>query len=83
MKLGVTQGKESYQNSKGGLHKDLHKSYTRIYISIYTTFEVSRLKITSEGTLVQMGVTKPSVTSTKELQNYQRGSINKWYPPKH
>ena len=41
--------------------------YIRSYISIYTTFEVLRLKIASEGTLVQMGVTKPSVTSTKKL----------------
>ena len=53
------------------------------YIIIYTTFEVLRLKISSEGTLVQMGVKKPYVTSTKELQNYQRGSINKWNPPKN
>ena len=52
---------------------ELHKSYTRIYTSIYTksyiiiytTFEVLRLKIATEETLVQMGVTKPSVTSTK------------------
>ena len=65
------------------MHKDLYKSYTRIYtsiymsyITIYIAFEVLRLKIVSEGTLVQMGVTKPSVTSTKELQNHQMGSIN-------
>ena len=70
-----------------GLHKDLqkelHKSYTRSYIIIYTTFEVLRLKIVSEGTLVKMGVTKLGVTSTKELQNHQRGLINKCHPPKH
>ena len=56
--------------------------YTRSYIIIYTTFEVLRLKIDSGGTLVQMGVTKLSVTSTKELQNHQRGSTNKFLPPK-
>ena len=50
---------------------------------MYTTFEVLRLEIANEETLVQMGVTKPSVTSTKELQNHQRGSVNKWHPPKH
>ena len=54
---------------KGGLHNDLHKylhkSYTRSYIIIYPIFEVLMLKIVSERTLVQMGVTKPSVTSTK------------------
>ena len=58
-------------------------SYTSSYIIIYTTFEVLRLKITSKGTLMQMGVTKPSLTSTKELQKQQRGSINKWNPSKH
>ena len=87
VRWGVTQSKESSQNIKGGLHKDLHKIYTRIYtrsyMSIYTTFEVLRLKTASEGKHVQMGVTKPSATSTKELQNHQRGSINKWHPPKH
>ena len=50
---------------KGGLHKDLHKSYRRIYtrgyIIIYTNFEVLRVNISSEGTLVKMGVTRPSV----------------------
>ena len=59
---------------KGGLQKDLHKSYTRNYTSIYTksyiiiytNFEMLRIKIASEGTLVQMGVTKPSVTSTND-----------------
>ena len=59
---------------KGGLRKDLHKSYTsvctRSYIIIYTYFEVLRLKIMSEGTLVQMGVTKPSVTSTHDKYLY-------------
>ena len=73
-----------------GLHKDLqrelHKSYTRIYtrsyMIIYTTFEVLRIKIASEGTLVQMADTKPSVTSTKELQNHQRVLINKCHLPK-
>ena len=65
--------------TKGGLQKDSHKSYTRIC----TTFDVLRLKIASEGTLVHMGVTKPNVTSTKELQNHPRGLINKWHPPKH
>ena len=53
------------------------------YKSIYTTFEVLTIKIASEGTLVKMGVTKPIVTSTKELQNHQRGSTNKCHPPKH
>ena len=54
---------------KGGLHLDLHKSYTSIYtrsyIIIYTTVEVLRLKIASEGTLMEMRVIKPSETSTK------------------
>ena len=75
VRWGVTQDKGSSQNNKGGLQKDLHKSYTRIYtiiyirsyIIIYTTFEVLWLKIASEGTLVQMRVTKASVTSTKDL----------------
>ena len=70
---------------KGGLHKDFPKDlrkcytsiYTRSYKIIYTTFEVLRIKIASERTLVQMGVTKPSVTSTKELKNHQRGSNDK------
>ena len=62
---------------KGGLHKDLPSIYTRSYIIVYTTFEVLRIKIASEGKLVQMVVTKPSVTWTKELQNHQRGSFNK------
>ena len=91
VRLGVTKYKASSQNIKGGLHKDLHKSYTRIYTSIYTrryiiiyiTFEVLRLKISNEGTLVKMRIKKPSVTSTKELQNHQRGSINKCHPLKH
>ena len=88
VRWGVTQAKASSQIRKRGLHKDLHKSYTlkiytRSYISIYTTFEVLRIKIASDRTLAQMGVTKPSVTSTNELQNQQRGSINKWNPPKH
>ena len=61
MRWGVTQASAYSQNSNGG--------YTMIYIIIYTTFEVLRLKIISEGTLVQMGVTKQSVASTKELQN--------------
>ena len=85
--------------TKGGLHKDLHNDlqkiyaivyariytsiYTRSHISIYTTFEVLRLNIAIAGTLVKMGVTLPSETFTKELQNHQRGSINKWHPPKH
>ena len=46
-------------------------------------FEVLRLQIASERAFVQMGITKPSVTSTKELQNRQNVLINKWNPPKH
>ena len=91
VRWGITQAKETSQNRKWGLHKDLHKSYTSIYtiiytrsyINIYTMFEVLRLKIDSDGTLVQMGVTKPSVTYTKELKNHQKGSIKKWNLAKH
>ena len=75
---------------KGGytrIYTRVTQGFTQVFTQgvtfIYTTFEVLRLKIASEGKLVQMVVTKPSLTSTKELQNHQMGSINKWHPPKH
>ena len=92
VRWGVTQPNAYSQNNKGratqgftqGFAQELKTSiYTRSYIIIFTNFEVLRIKISIEGTLMQMGVTKPSVTSTKDLHNHQRGSINKWHSPKH
>ena len=81
-KMGFTHG--FTQEFTQELQKEIYISiYIRSYIIIFTTFKLLRMKMTSEGTLVKKGVTKPSVTSTKELQNDLMGSINKWHPPKH
>ena len=68
---------------KRGYTRIYRSIYKMSYMSIYTTFEVLRIKIANEGILVKMGVTKPIVTSTKELQNHQRDTFDKWYPYKH
>ena len=84
VKWGVTQAKVSSKNNKGGLHKDLHKYLHKELHNYLHNFWGVKAKNSEWGnTFVQIGVTKPSVTSTKDLKNNQRGSINKWHPPKH
>ena len=59
--------------TKVGLYKDFTSIYTRRYIIIYTNFEVLRLKIASEGTLVQVGVTTKKRKIKKAVRKSPKG----------
>jgi len=74
---GVHKPRHLHQLEKGGYTR----IYKRSYIIILRKFLGVETKISIEETLWEMGVTKPSVTSQRSLQNHQRGSINKWTHP--
>ena len=73
--MGFTHG--FTQEFTQELHKEIYISiYIRSYIIIFTNFKLLRMKMTSKGTLVKKGVTKPSVTLINKLQKHQRRLIN-------